>query len=171
MWPVVIVAQVIASSVMTVVTRKLSLSNKRIFFVVGFIVYAVVALMGIVYSLLFGVELSYRPSLEAWGYIIPASIGIVTAWLLLYRTISIVGASNAVLITMVNYIATATLGYLVLGEEVSSTFFLGALLIVVSIYIAFSVRADTSHAAKVPLRTKVLLVAAMATAFFVWHAV
>ena len=165
MWPVVIVAQVIASSVMTVITRKLSLSNRRVFFVVGFVIYAVVALMGIVYSLVFGVDLAYRPSLEAWRFILPASIGIVTSWLLLYRTISIVGASNAVLITMVNYIATATLGFLVLGEAVSSTFLLGAVLIVASMYIAFSVRADTSHTANVPLRTKVLLVAAMATAF------
>ena len=52
---------------MPCMNRKLSLSNKRIFFVVGFIVYAVVALMGIVYSLLFGVELTYTPSMEAWG--------------------------------------------------------------------------------------------------------
>ena len=157
MWPVVIVAQVIASSVMTIMKRKLSLSNRRVFFVVGFVIYAVVAIMGIVYSLLFGVDLAYRPSLEAWRFILPASIGIVTSWLLLYRTISIVGASNAVLITMVNYIATATLGFLVLGEAVSSTFLLGAVLIVASMYIAFSVRADTSHTANVPLRTKVLL--------------
>ncbi len=165
MWPVVIVAQVIASSVMTVITRKLSLSNRRVFFVVGFVIYAVVALMGIVYSLLFGVELAYTPSIEAWRLILPASVGIVISWLLVYRTISIVGASNAVLITMVNYIATATLGYVVLGEDVSSTFLLGAVLILTSMYIAFSVRADTSHTAHVPIRTKVLLVAAMAAAF------
>ncbi|MFZ1484387.1 MAG: EamA family transporter [Candidatus Saccharimonadales bacterium] len=165
MWPVVIVAQVIVSSVMTVVTRKLSLSNKRIFFVVGFIMYAVIALMGFVYSLVFGVPIAYVPSVEAWLYIVPACVGIVTAWLLLYRTISLVGASNGVLIAMVNYLAAAALGYLVLGEAVSSTFVLGAVLILVSMYIAFTVRADTKHVAHVLLGKKIVLVVAMALAF------
>ena len=88
MWPLVIIAQVIFSSVMTIATRKLSLSNRRVFFVVGFFTYLVVALMGIVYSIVFGVDWSYLPKAEEWRYIIPASIGIVTSWLVLYRTIN-----------------------------------------------------------------------------------
>jgi drug/metabolite transporter (DMT)-like permease len=165
MWPLVIVAQVVASSVMTILTRRLSLQNRQLFFVVGFVVYAVVALMGVVYSFLFGVDRSFSPSAEAWSLMIPASIGIVTSWLLLYRAISIVGASNAVLISMVNYIATALLGYFILGETISSTFVLGAGLILTSIWIAFSVRPDSSHRSHVSVTAKILLVAAMAVAF------
>jgi drug/metabolite transporter (DMT)-like permease len=165
MWPLVIIAQVIVSSVMTITTRKLSLSNQRVFFVVGFFTYLMVALMGIVYSFVFGVDANYLPSAVAWQYIVPASVGIVTAWLLLYKAISIFGASNAVLITMANYIGTVTLGYLVLGEAISSTFVLGAMLIVISIWIAFSVRADTTRATHVSTIKKVSLVAAMAAAF------
>ena len=165
MWPLVIIAQVIVSSIMTITTRKLSLSNQRVFFVVGFFIYMMVALMGIVYSFIFGVDADYLPEMVAWQYIIPASIGIVTAWLLLYKTISIVGASNAVLITTANYIATATLGYVVLGESISNTFVLGATLLIISLWIAFSIRADTSHVAHVSKLKMILLVGAMALAF------
>ena len=165
MWPLVIIAQVIFSSVMTIATRKLSLSNRRVFFVVGFFTYLVVALMGIVYSIVFGVDWSYLPKAEEWRYIIPASIGIVTSWLVLYRTIALVGASNAVLISMANYIGSATLGYLILGEAISSTFLAGAILIIASLWIAFTVRPDTEHKSNVPLYVKLLLVLTMIVAF------
>lgn len=165
MWPLVIIAQVIVSSAMTIANRKLSLSNQRVFFVVGFFTYLVVALMGILYSIVFGVDLSYTPSVVAWQYIIPASIGIVTSWLVLYRTIALVGASNAVLISMANYIGSATLGYIILDEAISSTFIAGAILIIASLWIAFSVRPDTSHKSHVPLSVKLLLVLTMVVAF------
>lgn len=165
MWPFVIVAQVIVSSLMTIATRKLSLSNQRVFFVVGFFIYLMVALMGVVYSFVFGVEPNYFPSMVAWQYMIPASLGIVSSWLLLYRTITLFGASNAVLISMANYIGTAMLGYVILGEVISSTFVVGALMIIISVWISLRIRADTSHIVRVSTLNKVLLVAAMVVIF------
>lgn len=165
MWPLIIVVQVIVSSVMTIVTRKLSLSNQRVFFVVGFFTYLVVALMGILYSIVFGVDLSYTPSIDDWKLIVPAAIGIVISWLVLYRTIALVGASNAVLITMANYIGSAVLGYTLLGESVSSTFLAGAALIIASMWIAFTVRPDTSHGSNAPMYVKVGLVITMMICF------
>ncbi len=165
MWPLVIIAQVIVSSIMTITTRKLSLSNQRVFFVVGFFIYLMVAIMGILFSFIFGVDANYWPSATAWQYIFPACIGIVVSWLLVYKTISMFGASNAVLITMANYIGTATLGYVVLGEHVSSSFLIGAVCIIISLWIAFRVRADNSHTDTIPTYVKILIVAVMVAAF------
>ena len=167
MWPLVVVAQVVVSSFMTILTRKLSLANSRVFFTVGFITYTMVALMGISYSFLFGVETSYIPDQTALTYIIPAALGIVTAWLILYRLIALIGAGNAVLVTMANYIGTATLGYLVLGEPVSTTFLLGAVLIIFSLLLSFSIQPDTAHQSRAPIYQKILLVTGMVVSFSV----
>lgn len=165
MWPIIVASQIVVSSLTTITTRKLSLSNQRVFFVVGFFTYLVVAVMGILVSFASGIEPSYLPSGEAWGYILPASLLIVSSWLLLYKIITLFGASNAVLVSMANYIVTALLGFVVLDEPISPTFIIGAVLVLSGIMIVFYIKPDSTHVVQISTMTKLLLVFGMVGAF------
>lgn len=165
MWPVIIASQVVVSSIMTITARKLSLSNQRVFFVVGFVIYLVVAVMGTSLSFLFGVEPSYFPSTEEWRYIMPASLLIVSSWLLLYKIIALLGASNAVLVSMANYIGTAVLGFIILDEPITPAIILGAIFVIIGILIVFSIKPDSTHTSRATSTTKFLLLLAMVVTF------
>ncbi|MBC7707864.1 hypothetical protein H7Y63_01440 [Polaromonas sp.] len=164
-WQIVISAQIIVSSLMTICTRRLALTNRTLFFVVGVLTYGVIAVMGVIYSLAFGGGLPQILNHEAWPYLIGEGIAIPSSWLLQYKIISKLGASNAVLITMLNNIGAASLGILLLNDDYTATFFIGAVFICLSIIIAFRVQPDTAHPQTVPLHTKLGLVSAMVVLF------
>lgn len=164
-WQVVIIAQVIVGAFMTIFTRKLALTDRKLFFVIGSLSYAMIALVGFVLSLLLGGGLPETPSGEAWKYLVAEGLLIPIGWLLQYRVISLLGASNAVLTLVLNYLGAAMMGFCFLDEELSAGLFAGAALIIASIFIAFRVQPDTKHRDSAALLTKILLVVSMAIFF------
>lgn len=164
-WQSVIIAQVVVSAVMTIFTRRLALTDRKLFFVIGSLSYGMVAMMGFIYSVVFSGGLPSFPASNAWPFLLLEGFAIPIWWLLQYKIIGLFGASNAVLITMLNYAGAALLGFSFLDEPFSAGFFIGSLLILSSIFIAFWVQPDTTHHISVGLSTKVLLVLGMATSF------
>lgn len=164
-WQIVIILQVIVSALMTIFTRRMALTDRKLFFVIGSLSYLSVAVMGTMFSLLFGGQLPEIPNGRVWIYLIAEGIFIPASWLLQYRIISRFGASNAVLITMLNYVGTALMGFTLLNESFSFNFLIGALFILSSIFIAFRVQPDSVHHESISLVTKSLLVSAMVVFF------
>lgn len=166
-WQIVILAHIVVSALMTTLARSLSLSNRKAFFVVGFVSYMTISFAGIVYSFIFGVPWHYLPSTQELIYILPAGIGIVTAWLLHYKIIGLLGASNAMITSMANYIGTAVLGLIILGEHLSPTFVVGGALILTSIWVALRIQPDEQHKVRVSRAKLVLIIVAMMSAYSV----
>lgn len=164
-WQIIILAQVLVSALMTVFTRKLSLADHKLFFVIGGVSYGVVALMGIVYSFLFGVGVTKFPSSVAWPFLITEGVFIPISWLLQYKIIRHFGAGNAVLISALNYVGTASLGFIVFREYFSVSFLVGFLLILASIVVAFKIQPDTVHRQTASTRLKISLVVVMVATF------
>lgn len=164
-WQLAIIGHVFVSALMAIMARRLSLTNRRAFYIVGFMTYLMIALAGLVYSSLFGVPWDYLPTAQQWLYILPAGIGIAAAWLLHYRMIGIIGASNAVIASMANYIGTALLGFIFLQEGISGSFILGAALILCSIWLTFRIRADDSSGAPTRPARLIVIMACMVIAY------
>lgn len=150
---------------MTIFTRKLSLTDRKLFFVIGAVSYGVVASMGILLSLTFNAHTLSFPQSQAWPYLILEAIFIPISWLLQYKIIQRLGASNAVLATMLNYVSAACLGFVVLGDTFSVRFLIGLVFILASIYIAFNVQPDTKHELQTNKLVVIALVFCMAVAF------
>jgi uncharacterized membrane protein len=164
-WQIIIVAQVIASAIMTVFTRKLSLTDRKLFFVIGGLSYGMVAIMGVVFSFVFGAASVNPAPAHAWPYLITEGAFIPISWLLQYKIIQRLGASNAVLVTMLNYVGTAALGLIFIGEKVSVYFWVGLILILSSIVIAFKVQPDTIHRQNTTTTLKIILVISMVATY------
>lgn len=164
-WQFAIMAHVVISALTIILARRLSLSNRRVFYVVGFVTYLVISLTGILYSFLFGVPWHYLPDTREWLYILPAGIGISSAWLLQYKIIGLLGAGNTIVTTMVNYIGTALLGFLFLREGISATFIVGALLILSSVWLTMRIRPDEKHHLSVSRGKLALIIACMVAAY------
>lgn len=164
-WQVAIIAHVVVSALMMIFARRLSLSNRKAFYVVGFMSYMMISITGVAYSLIFGVPWHYLPTSAEWLYILPAGIGIATAWLLQYRIIGLLGASNAIVTTMAKYIGTALLGFIFLHEGISATFILGAMLILTSIWLTLRIRPDEAHRLTVSRGKLALIIVSMVIAY------
>lgn len=162
---IIIIAQVLVSALMTIFTRKLSLTDRKLFFVIGAVSYGVVAIMGILLSLMFNAHSISFPQSQAWPYLILEAIFIPISWLLQYKIIQKLGASNAVLTTMLNYVSAACLGFVLLGDTFSVRFLIGLVFIMASIYIAFNVQPDTKHELQTSKLVVIVLVFCMALAF------
>ncbi len=163
----IIIAQVFASAGMTILTRKLALADRKLFFLIGCLTYGVVTVAGLAFSLLFGGAWPHFPTANSLPYLLAEGVAIPAAWLLQYKIIGIFGASNAVLVSILNYVATAAMGIVLLHEAVSWKFFIGAALIIVSIYLAFRVQPDRTHHFTVSPFKSGLLIAAMVALFAV----
>lgn len=150
---------------MTVFTRKLALTDRKLFFVIGVLSYAMVAVDGFVLSMLLGGGLPEISSSHVWWYLIAEGIFIPAGWLLQYRIIGTLGASNAILITMLNNIGAAIMGFAFLNDAFSLTFLVGALFVIASILITFRVQPDTVHHESATFATKSLLVGSMVLFF------
>ena len=164
-WQLVISAQIVVSAIMTVFTRRLTLFDNKLFFIIGAVSYGTIAVAGFAYSLIFGGHLPHVPIGHAWLYLIAEGICIPASWLLQYKIISKLGASNAVIVATLNNIGAALMGFVFLGDRFSLTFFLGAAFVLASIVIAFRIQPDTSHHKSLSLSSKALLVGGM-VAFF-----
>lgn len=146
-WQAIILAQVLVSAIMTIFTRKLSLLDRKLFFVIGCASYGMVAVIGLLVSWVFGPPHISFPGLHAWPFLLIEGVCIPVSWLLQYKIIQIFGASNAMLITVMNYMGTAALGFIFLHESFSADFFVGLVCILASIWLAFRVQPDSVHKA------------------------
>ena len=165
-WPLLITLQVLVSSLIPILTRKLSLANERVFFVVGFGIYAVIAVSGFVYSFVFGgIEASYIPTADELVIMVFAATGIVTSWLLRYQIITILGASSTILVGLFSYVVTALFGFVFLNEPVSETFIIGAALLAWSIWIVFRLKNPDTNLKPASIQKKIVLVIAMSLLF------
>lgn len=141
---------------MTLYTRSISLSIRQVYFGVAVISYVVIALMGWLYAVI-AVDDIALPGVDIWPLIVFQGICIPASWLMQYRLIKYIGASNMVIVTTLNTLAAATAGVLLLGESVDLRFVLGAVMIIGGIWLALRIRADTDHTITASFRTKVLL--------------
>ena len=144
-WQTVIIIQVLVSAGMTILTRRLALAQRQLFFVIGVLTYAVVALMGLLYTLIFTGGLPHLPHGHVWLYLLLEGSCIPVAWLLQYKIIDLLGASNTVLISILNNVASALLGIILLHDAFSLRFIVGSLLVLCSIVIVFQLQPDSRH--------------------------
>jgi|GEM_PF-1394113 uncharacterized membrane protein len=165
-WQTAMAIQIIASSILALVTRWFALTERKLFFTVGLVSYAVIAAMGCIYLLLFGNGISV-PHARTWLYLVGEGVLIPISWLLNYRAVGLFGASNAQQISVVTYISTALLGFWLLHEPFTWTFMTGSLLIFVSIITALRIQPDATHHQQVSWRYKAILVGGMAVSFAV----
>lgn len=149
-WQLAITIQIIVSSLMTMFTRRVSLSNKHVFIGVGVATYFVAALCGFVFSVVSNNGLPAYPSNGAWVYILIEGLCIPAAWLVQYKLISYIGAGNTVTISTVNTISAALLGILFLREGISFNFILGAAFIIAGTIVTLRIRPDLEHYTKQP---------------------
>lgn len=146
-------------------TRRLTLSTKQVFFGIGLASYFMVALSGLVFSLIYNHALPTQPSTGAWVYILIEGLCVPAAWLIQYKLIGYIGAGNAITVGTLNTISTALLGVLFLNEGLSTNFIIGALLIIAGTLITLRIRPDLDHRSRAPFALMLVLVTAGATLF------
>ena len=164
-WQIAITLQILVSSLMTMFTRRLTLSTKQVFFGIGLASYFMVALSGLVFSLIYNHALPTQPSTGAWVYILIEGLCVPAAWLIQYKLIGYIGAGNAITVGTLNTISTALLGVLFLNEGLSTNFIIGALFIITGTLITLRIRPDLDHRSSAPFALMLVLVAAGATLF------
>lgn len=164
-WQTAITLQVLVSSFMTLFTRRVSLASRRVFFGMGVLSYCMVAVMGFVYSLLYHHGLPVAPTARTWLYIFIEGFCIPLAWLVSYKTISYIGAGNAVVVSTVNTTATALMGIVFLHDALTPVFVGGAALILGGALASLHLSPDASHHARASFKWKLLLVASGAVFF------
>lgn len=157
-WQTAILLQIIASTGMTLFARRLSLSVKQVFFGIGVTSYLAVAVMGMVFSLIAIGSLPALPSAATWTVLIIEGICIPAAWLIQYKTITYVGAGNAITISTLNTIAAATIGVMLLGDAFTAAFAVGGLLIVTGTLVSLRIKADIAHRSKGTFLFKLALI-------------
>ncbi len=157
-WQIAIILQIIASAAMILYTRRLSLSVRRVFFGVAVLSYVTVAGAGWLYSsVATGSDITF-PSTAIWPYLLIEGFCIPAAWLVQYRLISYVGASNAVIATTLNTLATAAAGILLLHDKFTISFVAGAILLLTGVFTALRLQPDMVHKTQVSFAVKVGLV-------------
>ena len=164
-WQIAITLQVFISALMTMFTRRITLSTKRVFFGVGVTSYFIVALCGLVFSLIYNHALPAPPSTSAWLYILIEGLCVPAAWLIQYKLIGYIGAGNAVTVSTLNTTSTALLGILFLHEGFSMNFIIGAVFIIAGTLITLRIRPDLDHRSSAPFSLMLGLVVAGASLF------
>lgn len=152
-WQTLIVLQILVSSVMTIFTRRLTLTSKKLFFGVAVASYITVAIAGWAYSLIAG-GIPLIPPHEAWPYIIAQGVFIPAAWLVQYRLIGSIGAGNAMIITTLNMLGTALLGVLLLRETVTLQLMIGAIFVFSGVLLVLRLKPDIVHSDTMPFMSK-----------------
>ncbi len=155
-WQFVIILQILLSSLMTLYMRRISLSIEKVFFGVAVVSYLVVAGMGWIFAGIMTESLSL-PSRDVWVFILIQAACIPSAWLIQYRLIKYIGASNMVIVTTLNTLLAATFGIVLLRESIDWAFVVGSVLIISGVWMVLRLRADTDHKIEVALSTKLLL--------------
>lgn len=155
-WQLAIILQIVVSSAMTLYMRRISLSIRQVFFGVAVLSYAIIAVAGWMYAVIMSDNIQLPPR-DIWWLLVIQGVAIPGSWLVQYRLIKYIGASNAVIVTTLNTLAAAAAGVMLLGEAIDWRFVLGAVMIVGGILMALGLRADTEHTASLPFSVKVLL--------------
>lgn len=164
-WQIAITLQVIASSFMTLLSRRITLSARKVFFGIALISYFMIALMGFLYALTALHTAPAIPAFHAWRYLLIEGICIPTAWLIQYRTISYIGAGNAVVVSTLNTVSAALAGILFFRDPLSAGFVFGGLCIITGALASLRLPADTQHHTSSSLLKKSSLVIAGALFF------
>lgn len=166
-WQIAITLQVLISALMTMFTRRLTLSIKQVFFGIGVASYFMVALCGLIFSLIYNHGLPALPSTDAWVYIFIEGLCLPASWLTQYKLIGYIGAGNAVTATTLNMISAALLGVWFLNEGLSVSFIIGALFIIAGMLITLRINPDIEHHLRAPFIVVFALVIAGAMLFAV----
>lgn len=143
---------------MTIFSRHMTLSIRKVFFGIGVFSYLVIAVMGLLFSIVSNHGLPSLPGSGAWPYLLIEGLFIPTAWLIQYKIIGHIGAGNTAIVSIVNTVGTSILGILLLHEGFSFFFAVGAALIMTSALISLTINPDSGHHRDVPLRTIVMLI-------------
>lgn len=164
-WQTAILLQVIVSSGMTVFTRHLTLSVRRVFFGVGLVSYITIALAGVIFSIVRTHAVPTVADSHAWFFLAVEGLCIPAAWLVQYQLIKHIGAANAVIVSTLNVVFAAGLGIVLLDESVSWMFAVGAVLILVSMLVSVRIRPDMQHKTTLGLSLKLVLAISGAVLF------
>ena len=157
-WQLVIILQIIASSLMTIYTRHVSLSVKRVFFGVAVLSYVAIAGVGWLYYSLATGGVMTLPGHEAWLYLLVEGVCIPAAWLVQYRLIAYIGATGAVIVAMLNTLMAALAGVIFLHDTITTVSILGGVMILTGAMIALRLQPDAQHVVHVPFLLKLTLV-------------
>jgi drug/metabolite transporter (DMT)-like permease len=153
---------------MTLWARRLTLNYKKAFYLVVFCNYAIIALIGIALAIIANHgSLPALPTPSSYIYLIGVGIFIPLSWLLGYKLIAIVGASNGVIAGLASFVITALFGVVLLGESISLAFIIGCIFLLLGMYISLRIQPDEKHKNSSSLVLKVSLVMGSALAIAV----
>lgn len=156
-WQTLVILQIIVSSLLAIWVRHVSINSRKLAFSIGFISYTCIAVMGIIYSVLYQKSLPSVPNGMVWLYIFAEGILLPACWVLHFKLVSHIGASNGVVASTFYGLGTAFLGIILLGERLNLAFFIGTLLILGAVFISLNIKPDDSHPISATFSTKALL--------------
>jgi drug/metabolite transporter (DMT)-like permease len=158
-WYHVMVVQIVVGSFATLWYRRTSVIYKNKFFLISLVVYATVALAGIVLSLVANGGAIARPSnISELLYVLAVGVTIPISWLAQYKLISHIGAANIAIAQAVNFLTVALFGYVLLGDSIGRYTLYGAIILIGALFIAFSIDNKASARDKLPLQKKIIFV-------------
>ena len=156
-WQFIIILQIIVSSIMTLYIRRVTLSVKKVNFLIGIFSYLSIAICGLLLSTLNNHGMPSLPSGIVWSYILIEGFCVPLAWYCQYRLIRYIGASNTVMVSTINTVGAALLGIIFLRELLVAAFVVGVIFILGSAYISLGLQPDLKHHPKVSFKTKLML--------------
>lgn len=157
-WQQVILLQIIAGSVLTLWSRKISLQYSNYIFSIFLTVYIIVALVGMVLAITVNNgNIPTLPSGVNWAYIALEGILIPLAWLFSYKLLSIIGASSMGIAQSVNFLVAATLGIFILGDPLGWEIIIGAALLLTGVIIVLQLRNPTIKMQNIGILQKFVL--------------
>ncbi len=135
----IVLLQIITSSFLTLWYRQTGIVLKNRTLQISFFVYIWVALSGTLIALAANnFAFPGLPSKDAWLFIVIEGLFIPAYWIIQFKLISLLGASNAVITQTLNYWVAAAFGLLILGEGLTKNSVAGLLLIVAAVYLSLS---------------------------------
>lgn len=164
-WQIVITLQILIGSLSTILLRRITLLKKNIAFSIGLLVYFAIAVLGVLLSLIYNRGLPQSPDIQAWIYIVIEGFCIPTAWLIQYRLVKYIGATNTVMVNTLNTLTAASVGIVMLSEPVSFKFMFGALMIVTGTLMTLKINPDTERTKSAPLINLLILVVSAAVIY------
>lgn len=158
-WSYSILLQIVFGTFNNIWVRKVSTWHPKSLFATSFIVYGIVAIVGVVFTLYNNDwSLPSIPSIAGIRYVIGEGILIPISWLAQYKLISLIGASNAVVAKTLNYVTVAVFGFVFLAEPIGVSILLGGPLLLAGAVTALSIRkADSSSHTHISISKKVSL--------------
>lgn len=157
-WQQIILLQIIAGSVLTLWSRKISLEFTKHIFSIFLTVYVVVAITGVILSL--AVNNGNAPSLpdnQTSMYIVAEGVLIPLSWLFSYKLLSIIGASSMSIAQSLNFLAAASLGIILLGDPLSIFIIFGAILLLTGVVLVLGIQNAKKKNQNVSITLKIIL--------------